>query len=134
MRALVIDRTGTLALCDRKKPDASGSECVIRVKAAGICGTDLELRRGYAGFEGIPGHEFVGVVEEAPVEDRRWIGRRVVGEITVGCGRCPACRTAGRGHCERRSVIGIRSRDGAFAEFLSLPAANLHVVPASLPD
>jgi len=134
MRALVIDRTGTLALCDRKKPDGTGSECVIRVTAAGICGTDLELLRGYAGFEGIPGHEFVGVVEEAPAEDRRWIGRRVVGEITVGCGRCQACLTAGRGHCETRSVVGIRSRDGSFAEFLSLPATNLHLVPASLPD
>jgi threonine dehydrogenase-like Zn-dependent dehydrogenase len=134
MRALVIDRTGTLSLCDRKKPGGSGGECVIRVTAAGICGTDLELLRGYAGFEGIPGHEFVGVVEDAPAEDRGWIGKRVVGEITVGCGRCRACRTAGRGHCEVRTVVGIRSRDGAFAEYLSLPAANLHALPESLPD
>src|SRR5947199_3594577 len=124
MRALVIDRTGALSLRDRHKPDASRKECVIRVTAAGICGTDLELLRGYAGFEGIPGHEFVGVVEDAPAEDRRWIGRRVVGEITVGCGHCTACRTSGRGHCDVRTVVGIRGRDGAFAEYVSLPASN----------
>jgi threonine dehydrogenase-like Zn-dependent dehydrogenase len=134
MRALVIDRTGALSLRDRHKPDATRKECVIRVTAAGICGTDLELLRGYAGFEGIPGHEFVGIVEDAPAEDRRWIGRRVVGEITVGCGQCAACRTAGRGHCDVRTVVGIRSRDGAFAEYLSLPASNLHALPESLPD
>ena len=134
MRALVIDRSGTLSLRDREKPDGGGAECVIRVTAAGICGTDLELLRGYAGFEGIPGHEFVGVVEDAPAEDRRWVGRRVAGEITVGCGRCAACRAAGRGHCEARTVVGIRNRDGAFAEYLSLPASNLHALPESLQD
>ena len=71
MRALVIDRSGALSLCDRRKP-GGGGECVIRVAAAGICGTDLELLRGYAGFDGVPGHEFVGIVEEAPAEDRCW--------------------------------------------------------------
>jgi alcohol dehydrogenase len=104
------------------------------VTAAGICGTDLELLRGYAGFSGVPGHEFVGVVEEAGAADADWIGRRVVGEITVGCGRCAGCRVAGRGHCDVRTVVGIRGRDGAFAECLSLPAENLHAVPASLDD
>jgi threonine dehydrogenase-like Zn-dependent dehydrogenase len=133
VRALVIDRAGTISLRDRPKPNACG-ECVIRVTAAGICGTDLELLRGYAGFEGIPGHEFVGVVEDAPADERGWIGRRVVGEITVGCGQCAACRTAGRGHCDARTVLGIRGRDGAFAEYLSLPASNLHALPESLQD
>jgi alcohol dehydrogenase len=107
---------------------------VIRVIAAGICGTDLELLRGYAGFSGVPGHEFVGVVEDAGPADAEWIGHRVVGEITVGCGRCAGCRAAGRGHCDIRTVVGIRGRDGAFAEYLSLPAANLHRVPASIDD
>jgi alcohol dehydrogenase len=133
MRALVLDADGTLALRDRPKP-AAGDECVIRVTAAGICGTDLELLRGYAGFSGIPGHEFVGVVEEGGPAGSAWIGRRVVGEITVGCGRCGGCRAAGRGHCDVRTVTGIRGRDGAFAEYLTLPSTNLHAVPASLDD
>src|SRR5512147_1089221 len=107
---------------------------MIRVAAAGICGTDLELLRGYAGFTGVPGHEFVGIVEDTAPDDSKWIGRRVVGEITVGCGRCAGCRAAGRGHCDVRTVIGIRDRDGAFAEYLSLPSRNLHAIPDSLDD
>ncbi|HET7697592.1 MAG TPA: alcohol dehydrogenase catalytic domain-containing protein [Vicinamibacterales bacterium] len=133
MRALVLDPSGTLTLASRPRP-ALPSECVIRVAAAGICGTDLELRRGYAGFAGVPGHEFVGVVDEAPAPDAAWIGRRVTGEITVGCGACHGCRAAGRGHCDRRSVLGIIGRDGAFAEYLSLPAVNLHAVPDAVSD
>ena len=133
MRALVLDPDGTLSLRDRPKPDVVG-ECLIRVTAAGICGTDLELLRGYAGFSGVPGHEFVGVVEDAPPADSAWIGRRVAGEITVGCGHCAGCRVAGRGHCDVRTVVGIRGRDGAFAEYLGLPAANLHHLPDAIDD
>lgn len=133
MRALVLEHDGRLSLQQRDKP-APPDECVIRVTAAGICGTDLELLRGYASFSGVPGHEFVGIVEHAPVGDASWIGRRVVGEITVGCGRCDGCRRAGRGHCDVRSVLGILGRDGAFAEYLALPSLNLHAVPESLDD
>jgi threonine dehydrogenase-like Zn-dependent dehydrogenase len=133
MRALVLAADGTLSLHDRPKPVADG-DCIVRVTAAGVCGTDLELLRGYAGFSGVPGHEFVGVVEEAAPADARWIGRRVVGEITVGCGRCAGCRAAGRGHCDVRTVLGIRDRDGAFAEYLALPSMNLHAVPESVDD
>jgi threonine dehydrogenase-like Zn-dependent dehydrogenase len=133
VRALVLDADGSLSLRERPRPSAVG-ECLIRIIAAGICGTDLELIRGYAGFSGVPGHEFVGVVEDAPAADAEWIGRRVVGEITVGCGRCDGCRAAGRGHCDVRTVVGIRGRDGAFAEYLTLPSSNLHAVPASLDD
>jgi threonine dehydrogenase-like Zn-dependent dehydrogenase len=133
MRAIVLDADGSLSLRDRPKPAANG-ECLIRVTAAGICGTDLELLRGYAGFSGVPGHEFVGVVEASGPADSAWLGRRVTGEITVGCGRCGGCRAAGRGHCDVRTVTGIRGRDGAFAEYLTLPATNLHAVPASLDD
>jgi 2-desacetyl-2-hydroxyethyl bacteriochlorophyllide A dehydrogenase len=104
------------------------------VTAAGICGTDLELCRGYAGFSGVPGHEFVGIVEQAGPADQEWIGKRVAGEITVGCERCDGCRRAGRGHCDVRTVLGIRGRDGAFAEYLSLPASNLHAVPDGIDD
>jgi 2-desacetyl-2-hydroxyethyl bacteriochlorophyllide A dehydrogenase len=130
MRAVVLDPDGTLSLRERPKPSAHG-ECLIRVLAAGICGTDLELIRGYAGFSGVPGHEFVGIVEAG---DPGWVGRRVVGEITVGCERCVGCRAAGRGHCDVRTVLGIRGRDGAFADYVSLPVSNLHAVPASVDD
>jgi threonine dehydrogenase-like Zn-dependent dehydrogenase len=133
MRALVLGVDGALSLMDRPKPVADG-DCIVRVIAAGICGTDLELLRGYAGFSGVPGHEFVGVVEDAAPADAHWIGRRVVGEITVGCGRCAGCRAAGRGHCDVRTVLGIRERNGAFAEYLALPSMNLHAVPASVDD
>ena len=133
MRALTLTPAGTLQLVDRETPSAA-DECLIRVLAAGICGTDLELMRGYAGFSGVPGHEFVGVVENAPARDAAWLGRRVTGEITVGCGHCESCRAAGRGHCDRRTVLGIIGRDGAFAEYLSLPAINLHAVPDGVGD
>src|SRR5437763_11727900 len=133
MRALVLDGAAVLSLADRPTP-AAGDECVIRVLAAGICGTDLELLKGYAGFSGVPGHEFVGVVDAAGAAGASWIGRRVVGEITVGCGECAGCRAAGRGHCDVRTVVGIRGRDGAFAEYVSLPSTNLHTVPSSLDD
>jgi alcohol dehydrogenase len=101
---------------------------------AGICGTDLQLLEGYAGFQGIPGHEFVGIVEAAPPGEAAWIGKRVVGEINVGCGRCEWCATGVKEHCLERTVVGIRGRDGAFAEWVSLPAANLHEVPEALSD
>jgi threonine dehydrogenase-like Zn-dependent dehydrogenase len=133
VRALVLDADGTLSLQERPTPGAGG-ECLIRVTAAGICGTDLELLKGYAGFSGVPGHEFVGVVEDAGASGRQWIGQRIAGEITVGCGRCDGCRAAGRGHCDVRTVVGIRGRDGAFAEYLTLPASNLHAIPSSLDD
>ncbi len=129
----MLESGGRLSLQTRDRPRHAG-ECLIRVKAAGICGTDLELHRGYAQFSGVPGHEFVGIVEHAPEEDAHWIGRRIVGEITVGCGRCHGCRTAGRGHCDVRSVLGILGRDGAFAEYLALPSSNLHAVPDSIDD
>lgn len=128
MRALLLEGSGGLRLVERDTPSFA-SECLVRVLAAGICGTDLELLRGYAGFVGVPGHEFAGIVAEAPPWDAHWIGKRVAGEITVGCGTCASCRAAGRGHCDHRSVLGIIGRDGAFADFLSLPAGNLHGIP-----
>lgn len=133
MRALTIDAPATLALADIADPARPG-ECRVRVRRAGICGTDLHLLAGYAGFRGVPGHEFVGVVEDAPPDAVHWIGRRVVGEINVGCGRCGWCRSGVKEHCADRSVLGIRDRAGAFAERLWLPAANLHAVPDALDD
>src|SRR5579862_2138386 len=102
----------------------------IRMLAAGICSTDLELQRGYYGFRGTPGHEFVGEVTEAG--DASWIGQRVAGEINLACGHCDWCRRGLARHCPTRTVLGIVRHPGAFREFLTLPIHNLHRVPASL--
>ncbi|HSC26157.1 MAG TPA: alcohol dehydrogenase catalytic domain-containing protein [Vicinamibacterales bacterium] len=133
MRTLIIDGPGRLGIAE-VAPPISPSECRIRVSMAGICGTDLQLLEGYAGFRGTPGHEFVGVVERAPQADQRWIGKRVVGEINVGCGACEWCTAGVKEHCPSRTVLGIRQRDGAFADLLCLPAANLHEVPEAIDD
>ena len=103
----------------------------IRLLAAGICSTDLELQRGYYGFSGTPGHEFVGEVTEAA--DKSWIGKRVVGEINLACGHCDWCKRGLGRHCPTRTVLGIVKHPGAFREFLTLPIRNLHRVPASIP-
>jgi alcohol dehydrogenase len=132
LKALVLD-SGSISLQNVPPPDKPG-ECRIRVAVAGICGTDLQLVEGYAGFSGTPGHEFVGVVASAPDSDRAWIGRRVVSEINVGCGRCRWCGLGVREHCDHRTVIGIRDHPGAFAEFVSAPSENLHAVPDSMDD
>jgi alcohol dehydrogenase len=133
MRALWME-DGHLSLVDVPTPEHPG-ELLIRVTMAGICGTDLHMRRGYAQYTGIPGHEFVGVVEHATTpEHRHWLGQRVVGEINIGCGRCGSCLAGVKEHCDTRQVIGIRGRHGTFAAFLSLPAANLHPVPDSVDD
>jgi alcohol dehydrogenase len=131
MRALVLDPPGGLSLRDVASPTHPG-ECLIRVSAAGICGTDLHMLAGYAAFSGIIGHEFVGIVEATPPADAHWLGKRVVGEINVGCGGCRWCERGINEHCVKRTVLGIRGRAGAFAEFLTLPAANLHEVPPSI--
>jgi threonine dehydrogenase-like Zn-dependent dehydrogenase len=133
MKALVVHPGRAIALEDVAVP-ASASECLVRVSMAGICGTDLQILEGYAGFAGIPGHEFVGVVETAPAADAHWVGKRVVGEINVGCGRCEWCRRNVKEHCTSRSVVGIRHRGGAFAEYVALPAENLHHVPDTIGD
>ncbi|PYT04628.1 MAG: alcohol dehydrogenase [Acidobacteria bacterium] len=121
-----------LRLADVPAPSRVG-EALVRVTLAGVCNTDLEIARGYAGFRGTLGHEFVGVAVSAPGAPELE-GRRVVGEINAGCGVCELCRAGDSRHCASRTVLGIVSRDGAFAEFLQLPAANLLPVPDELPD
>jgi len=120
-----------LKLAEIAKPE-NEREALIRVTKSGICNTDLEIVRGYAGFSGTIGHEFVGVVEKAG--DKNWIGKRVVGEINAGCGACEKCRAGDARHCPNRTVLGIHGRDGAHAEFLTLPLDNLLEVPADVPD
>ena len=133
MKALVITRPATIELKDVPRPERA-DQCLIRVRRAGICGTDLQILEGYAEFTGIPGHEFVGVVEQAPAADAAWVGKRVVGEINIGCRRCDWCARGIKEHCDNRNVVGIRQHDGAFAEYLSLPAVNLHAVPDTMDD
>jgi threonine dehydrogenase-like Zn-dependent dehydrogenase len=131
MKALRFENS-RLSVEDVRAPSREG-EAVVRVSLAGVCNTDLEIVRGYAGFEGTPGHEFVGVVESAPGA-KHLVGRRVVGEINAGCGRCELCRAGDARHCPARTVLGIVGRDGAFAELLQLPAANLLIVPDEVAD
>lgn len=131
MRALRYAH-GELALAHVPMPDSSG-EALVRVLKSGICNTDIEIVRGYAGFEGTIGHEFVGLVEKA--EDESALeGKRVVGEINAGCGVCEKCSAGDSRHCPERTVLGIVGRDGAHAEFLRLPSRNLLVVPDNVSD
>lgn len=118
---------------DLPDPEPKAGEALVRLRRAGICGTDLQLLRGYYPFTGIPGHEFVGEVVKAP-DDDAWVGRRVTGEINLSCGTCDQCRAARPTHCRCRDVLGIKGRNGAFAEYLTLPTANLHPVPDNVPD
>ena len=130
MRALVW--TGdALTVEQRPRPQIASREALVAVELAGVCSTDLEIARGYMGFTGILGHEFVGRVAEGPPE---WLGRRVVSEINFGCGRCIECQAHGGRHCENRRVLGIVGADGAFAEFVRVPVANLHAVPDEVSD
>ncbi|MCC7342829.1 MAG: alcohol dehydrogenase catalytic domain-containing protein, partial [Bryobacterales bacterium] len=105
---------------------------LLRLRVAGICNTDLELQRGYYGFEGVPGHEFVADVVEA--DEAAWVGQRVVGEINLACGNCGWCERGLGRHCPARRVLGIVKHAGAFAEYFTLPIANLHAVPESMAD
>ena len=114
------------------EPPHNPNEALVRVLLSGICNTDLELARGYAGFNGTIGHEFIGVVEQSA--NRDLIGRRVVGEINAGCGECDQCRAGDPRHCPARTVLGIVGRDGAHAELLQLPDVNLIPVPDNIPD
>jgi threonine dehydrogenase-like Zn-dependent dehydrogenase len=117
---------------EQRGPRRPPGFALIRLLHGGICNTDLELERGYYGFQGTPGHEFVGQVVES--DDPRWIGQRVVGEINLACGKCAWCaRGLGR-HCPARTVLGILKHPGAFQELLTLPERNLHRVPGSISD
>lgn len=114
-------------------PKPENGEALIRVEMAGICATDLEQVKGYYPFCGIPGHEFVGVVESAPT-DPSWCGRKVVGEINIECGQCRFCKKGLGRHCENRTVMGILNKNGCFAEYLVLPLKNLCQIPDYVTD
>ncbi len=135
MKALRFDGKN-LSLGEKAVPKPAPGEALVRVKLAGICSTDMEILRGYAGFTGTPGHEFVGTVETVNGVGQGWVGQRVVGEINIGC-HAPDCSWCNKGmerHCPNRQVLGIQKRDGAMAEYLTLPIRNLLAVPEHLSD
>jgi threonine dehydrogenase-like Zn-dependent dehydrogenase len=137
---------GNLALTAVRKPipKLRNGWALVRVRLAGICNTDVEILRGYHAFRGTPGHEFVGdVIDVRGLSARakkKWLGRRIVGEINIGCAAlgfrtlCKFCRRRLKTHCAHRKVLGILGHDGAFAEFLTLPLENLHLVPTNVSD
>jgi alcohol dehydrogenase len=130
MKALHFD--GRLSLQDMPAPHSAPGSALIRMRLAGICGTDRQILKGYSAFQGIPGHEFVGEVVECDVTE--WLGKRVVGEINLTCGSCDWCHRGLARHCSYRAVMGIIHHHGAFAELITLPVNNLHQVPAEIPD
>lgn len=130
MQGLWLENNQLQLRTDIAIPETPPGEALVRVLCAGICNTDLELKRGYYPYTGILGHEFVGVVEQGP---EHLVNQRVVGEINAVCGRCRFCRSGQPTHCEKRTVLGIVNRNGAFAEYLCLPIENLHPVPNNIP-
>jgi threonine dehydrogenase-like Zn-dependent dehydrogenase len=131
--ALSFDGDALRLARDQPEPTAGPGEAVVAVLRAGICSTDVEITRGYLGFRGTPGHEWVGRVIAAP-DAPALVGTRVVGEINYACGRCTMCTAGMDRHCPTRRVCGIVGADGAFAERLCIPAAQLHRVPDDVPD
>ena len=136
MQALWLEKNNLTFQADSLLPTLSSGEALLKVRLAGICGTDLELVRGYYAFKGIPGHEFIGEVVSLSDDNgtETWIGQRVVGEINISCGDCLNCRTGNQTHCERRRVVGLIDQNGAFAQYMRMPLCNLHRVPSAIPD
>lgn len=130
MKALYWDGD-SLALVERDVPGIGGDFALLRVHVAGICNTDLEIVRGYMGFRGVLGHEIVGTVVDGPPQ---WHGARVTAEINFACGECDLCKAGLGRHCPTRAVLGILAADGGFADYVSVPIANLHRIPDEVPD
>ncbi len=134
MKAVEFRNNEIILNNDAKKPELKTNEALIRVKLAGICNTDIEITKGYMGFSGILGHEFVGVVEEVNSPDKSLIGKRVVGEINAGCGDCEWCGKGLERHCPNRGTLGIWQKEGCMADYVNLPIENLVLVPDNLTD
>ena len=130
MLALIFDKA--LKLDDVSIPVRKKGESLIKVKLTGICNTDVEIAKGYMNFKGILGHEFTGVVEES--DNKELSGKRVVGEINIACGKCSFCNIGLSRHCFNRQTLGIFNKDGVFAEYITLPDKNLHILPDNVSD
>jgi alcohol dehydrogenase len=141
--AFVVHR-GKLKAVQKPRPQLRRGWALVKVRLAGICNTDIEILRGYHGFRGTPGHEFVGEIADvagvAVTKKKAWIGSRVTGEINIPCSAfgyrpvCSFCKRGLKNHCARRTVLGILGHDGAFAEYLALPLENLHRIPKKVTD
>lgn len=131
MRGLWLEDKQMSCREDLPAPVPEPDSLLVRVKYAGICGTDIELTRGYYDFRGIPGHEFTGTVVEGP---GHWLNKRIVASINIGCGDCQRCRAGMSNHCDSRTVVGIKNHPGAFAELVAVPVANAFVLPDSIDD
>lgn len=127
MRAVTVTDRRVAVVREYPRPTAGTGETLVRVLRAGICSTDLQILRGYMGFSGVLGHEFVGVAQ-----DGAYAGRRVAAEINVSCARCELCQSGLANHCPNRTVLGIAGHDGAFADYVAVPERNLHVVPTEI--
>jgi len=128
MRAITLSNTTLSSRTDYPAPSPREGEVLVRVLRAGVCETDLQLIKGYMGFSGVLGHEFVGIAESG-----KFKGQRVVGEINCSCWACPTCEAGAPSHCPNRTVLGILNHDGAFADYIAVPQKNLHVVPDGMP-
>lgn len=133
MRAVWLENQLLSVREDVPDPEPLEGEALVQVRMAGICGTDLELVKGYYPFRGIPGHEFVGEIVQASTTQQR-IGQRVVADINIACGKCPDCQADRQHHCQDRRVLGIKNCNGAFADFVCLPLQNLIAVPETVSD
>lgn len=133
MKAVVFDET-LKYVEDYEKPSPKKGEALIKVTYGGVCNTDKEITKGYMGYKGILGHEFTGIVEEINDEDKSFLGKRVVGEINLGCKDCEWCAKDLERHCPNRSTLGILAKDGCFAEYVTLPISNLVEIPENVPD
>ncbi|MGN0196803.1 MAG: alcohol dehydrogenase catalytic domain-containing protein [Candidatus Gastranaerophilaceae bacterium] len=133
MKAVIFDET-LKYVEDYEKPTPKQGEALIKVTYGGVCNTDKEITKGYMGYKGILGHEFTGVVEEINDEDKTLLGKRVVGEINLGCKNCEWCAKDLERHCPNRSTLGILAKDGCFAEYVTLPLSNLIEIPENVPD
>ena len=131
MRVLHWDGHSLQVRATYPEPKLTERTVLVKVTLAGICSTDLQILRGYMGFSGVPGHEFVGTVVDGPDTLK---GQRVVGEINFACGACAWCARSLQRHCPTRQVMGILNADGSFAEYLTVPIENLHVVPENVAD
>lgn len=131
MKAVVFD--GELKFDENyMEPERKENEALIKPLLLGVCNTDEEITKGYMGYNGVLGHEFVGVVIDS--DDKNLINKRVVGEINLGCNNCPECNNNLQRHCKQRSTFGIYKKDGCFSELFTLPNSNLLVVPDNVDD
>jgi len=127
-------KDGSISIQEIDTPAPRPGEALIRVLYSGICNTDIELYRGYYGFSGVPGHEFVGIVEEVNDNDRSLVGKRVCADINIGCGACRRCMSGDSRHCPEKRTLGINDQQGIFAEYVALPTGNLFPVPENVSD